>query len=554
MEDHPGEIMKSTCDRLSELPKPILHHILCFLPQEHAVQTCALSKSWRDIGCTRPKIDFRHDRNIWDEDVFFKRDEDKFLFVLNKTLQGYHDRGISVQDFVVEMLWFDPKFISLLEKWIPILMLNMGVKRFHLESFSNYFDIPSVIFEAKSLEELHLERCRITYPDKLLSKKLHILSLVMVDIGDEALRQIMSGCPLLERVVLYSCDSFTTIKAHYSNLKHFEYNYFRGDNHVVIDIDALSLESIRIVGGLRWLYLGKSFLHLKSVYLEYVVLDKKFFDTCSVDLCCLEDLEMHSCSVLEEFQLSSRSIKRVFFTVDGPTKAVLDLPNILCLDLHCNFFPSISLSTDSSEWRSDIHLMYSLIPNNDNEAASMFDKLHELHRALGHSRISMHVSDFTQDFAFSHEGLGERPVIESLTVEKSSFYFFLKAFFNYFFGNFRPRYLEQSVYAVSETEVYEEQPDTIDELMAQVYGPPVTVPVTIKYGGVNGLVDLLCDIFLMENERENYYWGQDLEEVSVEAREEHGKKWRPLQGANISESGLPNNVDQQIRFRLKWRG
>ncbi|CAA0839311.1 Unknown protein [Striga hermonthica] len=442
----------------------------------------------------------------------------------------------------------------------------MGVKRFHLESFSDCFDMPSVLFEAKSLEELHLAHCRITYPDKLLSKKLRILSLDLVDIGDEALRKIMSGCPLMERVVLFGCQGLTSIKAHNSNLKHFEYFDFQADN-VLIDIDAPSLESIRIMGQSRWLYLGKSFMHLKSVYLEYLVLNQKFFDMCSVDLCCLEDLKMHSCSGLEEFQLSSRSIKRLRFWVGSPTKAVLDLPNILFLQLHCIVFPSILLSTDSSEWRSEIHLIRPLIPNNDNEAASLFDKLHELHRALGHSRISMHMRVFNLDLAFSHEGLGELPVIESLTVEKDFTLFYLKAFFNYFFGKFRPRYVEQSVDAVFETEEYEEEPDPYDEeeyeeepdpYDEEEFEPPCTVSATKKYGGVNELVDRLCDMFLMESERENYYWRQDLEEVSVEASEESGKKWRPLQGANISEWGLPNNVDQQIqqqvRFRLKWRG
>ncbi|CAA0839312.1 Protein with RNI-like/FBD-like domains [Striga hermonthica] len=426
----------------------------------------------------------------------------------------------------------------------------MGVKRFHLEFFSDKFDMPSVLLEAKSLEELHLGHCRITYPDKLLSKKLRILSLDFVDIGDEALRKIMSGCPLMERVVLFGCQGLTSIKAHNSNLKHFEYFDFQADN-VLIDIDAPSLESFRIMGQSRWLYLGKSFMHLKSVYLESLVLNQKFFDMCSVDLCCLEDLKMHSCSGLEEFQLSSRSIKRLRFWVGSPTKAVLDLPNILFIQLDCIVFPSISLSTDSSEWRSEIHLIRPLIPNNDNEAASLFDELHELHRALGHSRISMHMGVFNLDLAFSHEGLGELPVIESLTVEKDFTLFYLKAFFNYFFGNFRPRYVEQSVDAFFETEEYEEEPDPYDE---EEYGPPRTVSTTKKYGGVNELVDRLCDMFLMENERENYYWRQDLEEVSVEASEENGKKWRPLQGANISEWGLPNNVDQQIRFQLKWRG
>ncbi|CAA0839316.1 Unknown protein [Striga hermonthica] len=536
----------STRDRISHLPQPILHQVLCFLSQEHAVQTSALSKSWRDLGCTRPKIDFRY--------YSFKGNHDKFVLALDKTLQGYHDRGLSVQEFLVD---FDPKSIPLLQKWIPLL--NMGVKRFRLVSHREVFDIPSVVFEAENLEELRLANCRIHYPDKLLSKHLRRFSLFHVDIGVETLQKIMSGCPSMEHVVIEACEGLTTVKACNNNLKRFKYNDCPMNDAVTIDIDAPSLESITIVGHSRWFHYRKSFPHLKTVRLHYVVLSPRNFDMFSVDFCCLEELEMQCCSGLEEFQLSSRSIKRLSFGVEGPTKAVLHLPNILCLRLYCYDFPSISLTTDSSEWRSEIYLSY-VYPNEDNEAASLFDKLHELHRSLGHSRFSLHMEDFPEDLAFSYEGLGELPVIESLTVVHSSRLPLLEAFLNLFFGNLRPRYVEQFVYAVPE---YKNKPHPfdlyVDEIMAEEYGgnneviDSHTVPVTKKYGGVNELVDRLCDIFLMENERENCFWRQDLEAVSVEASDENGERWRPLQGANISEWGLPNDVDQQIRFRLKWR-
>ncbi|CAA0839315.1 Unknown protein [Striga hermonthica] len=541
----------STRDRISHLPQPILHQVLGFLSQEHAVQTSALSKSWRDLGCTRPKIDFHY--------YSFNENHDKFVLALDKTLQGYHDRGLSLKEFLVN---FDPKSISLLQKWIPIVLLNMGVKRFHLESYPDCFDMPSVVFEAENLEELRLANCRIHLPDKLLSKHLRRFWLFDVNIGDEALQKIISGCPSMEYLVIEACESLTTVKACNNSLKHFEYNDCPRNDAVTIDINAPSLESITIVGDSRWFHYRKSFPRLKTVRLHYVMLSPRNFDMFSVDFCCLEELEMRFCGGLEEFQLSSRSIKRLRFGVNGPSKAVLNLPNILCLRLDCKDFPSISLTTDSSEWRSEIYLMTSVNPNNDNEAASLFDKLHELHRELGHSRISLHMRDFPQDLAFSYEGLKELPVIESLTVLDNSKFSFLEAFLNYFFGNFRPRYVQQSVSAAQE---YENERDLfdlyMDELMAEQYGganeviDSNTVSVTKKYGGVNELVDRLCDIFLMGNATENCFWRQDLEEVSVEAAsDENGGKWYPLKGANISEWGLPNDDDQLIRFRLKWRG
>ncbi|KAL7110854.1 hypothetical protein ACP275_05G052100 [Erythranthe tilingii] len=48
-------------DMIFELPKVMLHRIPYFLSQEEAVRTLALSKSWRNIWCTRPNLDFSED-------------------------------------------------------------------------------------------------------------------------------------------------------------------------------------------------------------------------------------------------------------------------------------------------------------------------------------------------------------------------------------------------------------------------------------------------------------------------------------------------------------
>ncbi|KAK6161540.1 hypothetical protein DH2020_004921 [Rehmannia glutinosa] len=115
-------------DRISELPQAILHHILSFLSQDEAAETSLLSKSWNCVWSTRPNIEFR--------EKWFHGDKEKFMSVLNKTLQGYRDQNLCVHEFLVEMSRVDSEIVLLLEKWIPRVVLNMGVKKFSLYNYS----------------------------------------------------------------------------------------------------------------------------------------------------------------------------------------------------------------------------------------------------------------------------------------------------------------------------------------------------------------------------------------------------------------------------------
>ncbi|KAF6156586.1 hypothetical protein GIB67_033131 [Kingdonia uniflora] len=45
-------------DRLSALHNAILYSILSLLPTKEVVQTCVLSKRWRDVWCSVPCLDF----------------------------------------------------------------------------------------------------------------------------------------------------------------------------------------------------------------------------------------------------------------------------------------------------------------------------------------------------------------------------------------------------------------------------------------------------------------------------------------------------------------
>ncbi|CAA0833996.1 F-box/LRR-repeat protein [Striga hermonthica] len=155
-------------DRISQLPIPILHHILCSLSQKEALRTCVLSKQWRHIGSTRPNLDFSEERfndtqemsasvncssilqhilyqlcRPWSHRGSTRPNlnssgstEQNFFSVVNQTLQGYLDRNFSIHKLYLDFSRPDsPPAVSLLDKWIPMIAA-LSIKSFKLNSRS----------------------------------------------------------------------------------------------------------------------------------------------------------------------------------------------------------------------------------------------------------------------------------------------------------------------------------------------------------------------------------------------------------------------------------
>ncbi|KAI3470263.1 hypothetical protein Pfo_026926 [Paulownia fortunei] len=279
----------NSMDRISQLPEAILQHILYFLSQKEAAQTCVLSKAWLHRWSTRPNFEFR--------EKCFNGTKQSFLSLVNKTLQGYHDQKLCIQEFLIGMSTADSESVSLLEKWIPIVILNMGVKTFSLYFDSRswaYFDLPSVVFEAESLQDLYLKRCKFNQkaPDKVLFNHLKTLSLTYVYIAEKTFQKIISSCPLIEFVALHSCEGLRTIKVNkLHNLKNFDFSNYEKyrEEDSSIEFDVPTLETIRIVGSANWFHHHNYFPRLKSLYLSRVRLSNNSFDNLSCDFPSLED-------------------------------------------------------------------------------------------------------------------------------------------------------------------------------------------------------------------------------------------------------------------------
>ncbi|CAA0833947.1 F-box/LRR-repeat protein [Striga hermonthica] len=158
-------------DRLTQLPIHILHHILCFLSQKEALRTCLLSKQWRHIGSTRPNLEFseRFD-NTQEKSV-------TVVTVVNRILQGFCDQNLSVHQLRLEIRRSDLRPVTtLLEKWIPMIPA-FNIKVLKLNILFNTQDLPSAIFLAESLEELHLCNCRLCPVESVRLKSLRALTL-----------------------------------------------------------------------------------------------------------------------------------------------------------------------------------------------------------------------------------------------------------------------------------------------------------------------------------------------------------------------------------------
>ncbi|KAL3634990.1 hypothetical protein CASFOL_022044 [Castilleja foliolosa] len=324
-EDDGSEI---TVDRLSQLPQPILHNILSLLYQKDAVRTSVLSKSWRYLWHGRLNVEF-HDFVIC-HDI-----KKEFWSFLDKTLQRYLDQNLPLQKFRVDI----PSVadFALLQKWIPIIIMNMGVKSLNLSFNGKDFPLPLVVFQSESLVELHLQWLNLStlkYTDNVMLNNLQTLHLQQLVITDEVFEKIMSGCPLIENLYLLFCTGLKSIKLHkHHNIKSFGYSAV---DKIIIEIeDPHTLESFHFrnyCSDCFFPYKNMNFLRLKSLDLYKVQLPAETFENFSSFFPCLNELILWSCHGLKEFRLLSSSIKRLTIKIDRMNpgkmmKAFIDTPN-----------------------------------------------------------------------------------------------------------------------------------------------------------------------------------------------------------------------------------
>ncbi|CAH8312110.1 unnamed protein product [Eruca vesicaria subsp. sativa] len=184
-------------DIISSLPDEILHHILSYIRTKYAIRTSALSKRWKHVWRETPSLSFHchlpdHPNSI-----------SKTLATFTAPKMVSFDMDVTFNNFSLTS--------SHVDSWIE-LAVSRHAEKMSLIIIGSVNVLPDLFFTNSSVNQLSLTLGRGTYNNcdmipkcTVLWTSLRNLSLKCFSLPDESLANILSGCPMLESLVLIYC-------------------------------------------------------------------------------------------------------------------------------------------------------------------------------------------------------------------------------------------------------------------------------------------------------------------------------------------------------------
>ncbi|PHU15171.1 hypothetical protein BC332_16376 [Capsicum chinense] len=141
-------------DRISKLPKPILHHILSFISSNDAARMSTVSKVCASAWNSLPYLNFG----------YIHYGSQHMHDVIDQILENRKKNNIPMQNFSLWLGYYHPR-LCFVDNWIKILVA-CNIKELNLrEKPDNVcYSLPETIFSAKSLTVLSLEGFKIELP------------------------------------------------------------------------------------------------------------------------------------------------------------------------------------------------------------------------------------------------------------------------------------------------------------------------------------------------------------------------------------------------------
>ncbi|MQM21689.1 hypothetical protein Taro_054734 [Colocasia esculenta] len=197
----------SSHDRISELPDPILDHILSLMPAKAATHTTILSQRWSHlwdyIWCSATTPDFAAE---------FAARQTPDDFVCNRFLVSFPAVNCFFPDVEKRVEFAVAKDVE--ELWLEFS--SQGQETYFCGDFENWvcgFRIPHQLFDCIPLRVLGLNNCGLSPSPGIPGlHSLRSLSLTRVDVTTDMLHIILSKCLHLERLLLRDCVHFNSLK------------------------------------------------------------------------------------------------------------------------------------------------------------------------------------------------------------------------------------------------------------------------------------------------------------------------------------------------------
>ncbi|KAG8370074.1 hypothetical protein BUALT_Bualt14G0079800 [Buddleja alternifolia] len=497
-----------------ELPEAIIQQIQSLLNGKQAARTSVVSKSWYNAWLTSPNLDFDQ-RNFQKRRIGDSQSEaaERFPNFVKKTMKRYQELNLKIVKFRLWMRFTKPDLVSLANESI-IKALKMGVNDLSLDFFPHdgSYVLPNEVLETESLIRLSAIECKIDRPmdRKVLCSRLESLSLSKVCVEDDVVWDIISSCPLIENLLLSECNNFVGAN------KFGQATWILSLRSPVIDIHKGSVGSI-VDGPIKVLEFHK----LKSLFLQKVSVDGRFFSDFSINFPCIEDLSLHNCyGYLGRAQISSHSLKSISLT-EIMMWVNFDVPNISKFTFTGTSFSRLSFTSALKECESHISILFYC----HHVKASWFRELKRFLTMLTPSKISLSLGFFREqsiDRVREYEGL-PRPVLENLILSFHVESSVDSAFLDGLFWSCRPKVI--TINGCSRSRLIEK--------------------------AHNELIELLCKRLIQQVNQnccisnQNVFGQHGLKEVNMEYFEETGR-------TTLFCASTSPQYGQKVRFRLKW--
>ncbi|KAK4405636.1 hypothetical protein Sango_0570100 [Sesamum angolense] len=536
MENGKGKRVEAIDDQL-QLPESIIQHIQSFLTGKEAASTAVLSKSWYNSWLTRPALDF-DERNFQNQNSAPQND-DKFFNFVKRSMERYHGLNLTIESF---KLWMNVRDVdsSSLATELIVKAVKMGANGVNLEfspPISEYI-LPKELFEAESLVGLSLAGCKI-FSGEVMCLRLKSLHLSKVCVGDDMIRDIMLGCPMIENFVLSDCEGFVKVNvSKMAKLKRLSV-IRHVTNPVVFRSPLIEFEEHSvgtIIDGRANL---SEFRKLSCLFLERVKIGKMVFSDFANKFPCLEDLTVHHCVGCFIFNISSQSLKYISLAHTRRLEVQLDVPNIRKIKFSGSSIPSLTFITASREWESDIALScWNYL------GVSWLLELKKFLTNLGPSRITLRIELFTEnriDCWPVIQGLS-KPIVENLILMAHSSSSVSSALLDGIFWSFRPKVITQCLFP-----------------LLGIKSPNINIIQPQFWKASNDLLRLLCNRLMdignpncSSSIEKNIGW-HELKEVNAELFEDTIMEWQPLPWKTLLDDVESPEKEVQIRFLLRWQ-
>ncbi|CAI9090348.1 OLC1v1025105C1 [Oldenlandia corymbosa var. corymbosa] len=179
---------------LNDLPQSLLIHTLSFLPILSAIETCYISRKWRNLWHSLPSLKF--DITNFESNFY------------NSTVPEYHQR---FAEFITQALLNRPTTIPLRDFGLNFFYSYEHRHRSLVTFFIRYpldcnVDVVDLDFSVKNRSVKRLSLCRrelvIPCNDLIRFESIRVLEFYDVEIADESLSELIMRCQNHERLSL----------------------------------------------------------------------------------------------------------------------------------------------------------------------------------------------------------------------------------------------------------------------------------------------------------------------------------------------------------------